>query len=43
MPNYEPAVILPFTPEECGKMYKYAKNLRDKAIILFLLDTGMRG
>jgi site-specific recombinase XerD len=34
--------IVPFTEAECRRMLAAAKNLRDRAVIMVLLDTGIR-
>jgi integrase/recombinase XerD len=42
MPRAETRAIIPFTKDETSRLIKSCKTKRDKAIILFLLDTGLR-
>lgn len=42
MPRAETRAIIPFTRDETSRLIKSCKTKRDKAIILFLLDTGLR-
>lgn len=41
-PDYKTKVVEPFTKEEIERLLKACKNKRSKAIVLFLLDTGLR-
>lgn len=42
MPQPAPSPVYPFSVEEIQKLTKACKTPRDKAIILLLLDTGLR-